>query len=314
MKKEDKEFNLNAKTLLKLLEEGKNPALISKELKVSKQLVSYYLRDLKAKGLVRKVAYGVWSVRKGLKEVKKSTKDTRSQPHLVKEVRGHAFVWKLKLGKKFDWKKILMEKGIPFSLVGFGTPRVVINDKKVWLGSKNVIVFDSSSYFGSNAVESRKFAVIRFLRVLDALESKLGVSLKTRFGYVFKPSKSHYSLVKNDLAIQCNEQGVKIKVSYYGETWFLIDNSYNLDEAETVSPKDSLIDNIGVQRYFNSHKATGFKVTPEYVLEVMNGIQQNQLVMDKNTVSHLELIKQIGIAIKELKEEVKKLGVGKNGL
>lgn len=296
------------------MKEGKRPSVISKELKVSKQLISYYLRQLKEKGLVRKVAYGVWNVTKGShKQVKDSTKDTPLQPRQVKEVRGHAFVWKLKLDKKRDWKELLLSKNIPFSLVGFGTPRIIVNDKKVWLGSKNVIVFDSSSYFGSNAVESRKFAVVRFLRVLDALESKLGVSLRTRFGYVFKPSKSHYSLVKNDLAIQCNEQGVKIRVSYYGETWFLIDNSFNLDEAETVSPKDSLIDNIGVQRYFNSHKATGFKVTPEYVLDIVTKVTHNQGIFDANMKSHLEILSRLGKAVDELREEIKRLG-GKNGL
>ena len=297
-----KKLNLTHELLLNLLKEGKRPSVISKELNVSKQLISYYIKGLKAKGLVKKVAYGVW------KTSKIPLKDTRSYLRQVKEVRGHAFVWKLKLDKKRNWKELLLLRGIPFGLVGFGTPRIIVNDKKVWLGGKNVIVFDSSSYFGNNAVESRKFAVIRFLRVLDALEERLGVSLKGRFGYVFKPSKSHYSLVKNDLAIQCNEQGIKIRVSYYGETWFLIDNSFNLDEAETVSPKDSLIDNVGIQRYFNSHKATGFKVTPEFVLEVMGGIQANQLVFDKNMASHLEVLDKIGKAVEELRNEIKKLG------
>ena len=293
--------------ILNLLKSGKIPSQIAKDKKISKQLLSYYMRELKVEGLVRKIGYGTWEV---LKEVKECSKDTL---HFEKEVRGHAFIWKIRLPKVFDWSVLLKRKAIVSVPVGLkATPRVLIMGRKVWLGKKNVIVFENSSFFGKTAVESRKYAVVRLLAVIGAIEEAFGISLRSRVGYVFKPRKSHYSLIKNVLAVQCNESGQKLKVSYYGETWFLIDNSFNLDEAETVHPKDSLIDSVGVQRYFNSHKKTGFKVTPEFVLEVMGGIQANQLVFDKNMASHLEILNKIGKAIDELREEIKKKG-GQNG-
>jgi DNA-binding Lrp family transcriptional regulator len=270
-----------------LIRNNKNPSQIAKELKISKQKLNYYIKKLKNEGYIEKIGYGVW-------RSKKVTKDT-----LFKEVRGHAFIWKLRVPKIKNWAnrlQIISKKNIKYSLVGLKkTPRIIINDKKVWLGDRNIIIYDSGSYYGHNAIDSRKYAVYRFLTVVRALESKLGINLKP---YTFKPSRQHYSLINNDLAIQCNRDGTKLNIKHYGETWFIIDNSYNLEEAETIHPDTALVDNVGVQKYFNSHKDTGFKVTPEFVLNTLNKINEIQVNNQKQIVelqvnikSHLKLIK-----------------------
>jgi DNA-binding transcriptional ArsR family regulator len=285
------------------IKEGYNPSQISKRLEISKQVLNYYLSSLKKKNFIEKVGYGVWKAYE-LKEVKKINLGSLKE---VKKVRGHAFVWKIRIPKKIDWKSALEMKGVKYQLVNKNTPRIMINGKKIWLGKENVVIYDLESYLGQNAVETRKYAIYNLLSVLKALESKLGVYLNSDDRYTITISRQHFSLIKNCLAIQCNKEGKKIQVSNDNGMWFIIDNSYNLDEAETISPKDALKDSMGLQRYFNEHKETDFQVTPKFILTTMNGIQKNQLIFAENMKSHIDAIQTLSNKVKELSEVIKEL-------
>jgi hypothetical protein len=304
-------FYLFVQTQLKL---GKNPSSISKEFSISKQKLNYYIRGLKAKGIIEKKGYGTW-------EVKTSPKDTRATPKLV---RGHAFIWTVRLPQEIKgWnkrKEILTTNKIPFKEVGIlkTTLRVLINNKKVWLGNSTLTIYEPHSFYGENAFESRKYAVISLLSCLHALESKFGINLKP---YTFKPAREHYGLIKNDLAIQCNERGEKIHVKddLEGE-WLWIDDSLELGELETGGTK-APDRNIQVQRWWNDNKKHNFEVTPSFILNAINGVSSNQEMYNKNFESHVSSIQQLGNSaqanakavellsdvILELKEEIKGL-------
>jgi len=264
------------------LKEGKNPSTISKQLNISKQLLSYYLSKLKSKNLINKIGYGTWETSKTIP--------------MVAEIRGHGFMWKVKTHLKINWIKILTEKQVKYKLIG-NSKTISINfmDRKIWLG-KNIIIYEPESFLGLNAIDSRKYAVNRLIEVLSALESKLDINLKP---FEFQVTRQHYSIIKNSLAIQCNKQGIKINVYNSNGLWFIIDNSWNLNECEQVNPNTALIDNLGVQKYFNSHKDTNFKVTPEYVLNALNILIENDKELRKdlnyvaqNQVSHVKLIEK----------------------
>ncbi len=173
-------------------------------------------------------------------------------------------------------------------------------------------MYDINSFIGVTSLELRKLAVWGLKTILEALESKLKVSLKLNGIYEFKVSREHYALMKNNLAIQCNKDKEKIYVYDKGGLWFCIDNSYNLDEAETLG-NNAMIDNLGVQRYFNSHKATNFKVTPEFILECFSKMFVINNKLEQQISSHLNLIKEYrkeNISwrkkkIKEIRKELK---------
>lgn len=294
----EKKFLLD---IWKLLKEGDSLKVISNKLNITKQALNYYLSSLKKKGLIEKIGYGVWKTKEI--EVKKIKLGNTTS----KKVRGHAFVWKLRLPKFIDWKSLLEMKGYKYELVNKGTPRIIIKGKKIWLGQKNIIIYDLESYFGSNSIETKKYAIERLLSVIYVLERELGVNLKRDELYTFTVSRSHYSLLKNCLAIQCNKEGKKIQVSNEAGMWFIIDNSYNLDEAETIHPQTALTDNLGIQRYFNEHKETHFEVTPKAILnyQLENTKQLNQLteIMNeygKHIKSHTKSIILMSKGIKEL--------------
>jgi len=280
--------------ILNLLRTNKSPSEIKESLGISKQLLYYHLRRLKQQGLVDKVGYGVWEVKS-----KVSTKVATSS-----EVRGHAFMWKVKSRSKVNYIKILESKGINYNKIKLGCPSILFNDRKIWLGKENIIIFEPESFIGSSAVDTRKYAVLRLIEVLQALEKELGINLRP---YEFKVARHHYSLIKNCLAQQVNKAGQKIEVYNENGMWFLIDNSYNLNEAETIHNKSALIDSIGIQKYFNEHKETKFEVTPKFIMsglseqiKVASMIQQNQLVFAQNMESHIEAIQTLSKQVKRL--------------
>lgn len=164
----------------------------------------------------------------------------------------------------------------------------MINNRKIWLGKKTITIYEPHSFYGINAVESRKYAVCSLIEQIEALEKKLQVNL---YPYIFKPAREHYGIIKNDLAIQCNKNKEKIHIrdNLEGE-WLWIDDSLSLGELEN----NSLLRNMQVQTWWNDNKKHNFKVTPSFLLESINQVTQNQKMFNQNFESHVQSIKQLG--------------------
>jgi len=280
--------------LITSIQAGKYPAQIAREHNLSRQKINYYIRKLKDEGIIKNIGYGVWETCKNSKLV-------------AKEVRGHGFMWKVRIPKQINWKKILDNKKTKYKILENKTIRIIINERKIWLGKSNVIIYEPESFFGRSSIESKKYAVNRLLKIVYKIENTFKVNLKGNEGYLFKVARQHYSLIKNALAIQCNENNESIQVYNSKGLWFLIDDSYNLDEAETVHPDSAMVDNLGIQKYFNSHKETGFKVTPEFILSNLNALIQDRRYWAENQRTHVKAIQILSSTVKELKEEVRKL-------
>ncbi len=294
-------------SILRELKITTNLTKIREKLDISKQDLNYYLRELKKRGLVIHKGRGWYE------PSKKSKNSTKYGFLLDKDSsRGHAYIWNIELPKKIEgWDKrieILEKKSINFILVGAlkQTPRIKALGRKVWLCNNHIRIFDKKkqSYYGKTAKESRESAHFELLNIVRVLENKLG--------FLFKPlkysyRKEHYALIKNDLAIDQNRKGIIMRISDEEGEWLLIDDSLGEGgELENIGKK-AYKTNIPMQKWWNDNKENDFKVTPTFILNTMNGIQQNQLIFDKNMSSHLEVLDNIGKAIKELTEKVKEL-------
>lgn len=285
--------------VLNLLKQGKSPSKISKELNLSKQNLQYYLSLLKKKGIIEKKGYGVW-------EVKTFTSNTLD--HNPKPIRGHAFIWTIKLPQETkDWKERLNKLKIPYRLVRGQTPRIFLGKKKVWLGKKTITLYEPNSFYGENAIQSRKYAVIGLLEDLRALERTLQYKLGN---YVFSPSREHFALIKNDLAKQVNKEGEKIVVRDYNGDWLWIDNSDGIGELETGN-HNALVNNIGVQKWWNDMKETKFEWTPSVIsnsigsmLEVQKNLIENQQMHSQNIIKHQKVLDEMLITLKKLQEKL----------
>ncbi len=294
-------------SIIGMLKVSTNLTKIQKKLSISKQKLNYYLRELKSKGLIIQKGRGWYEPVKGSKN------STKYGSILVKDsVRGHAYVWDVKLPKKIEgWDKRierLEKKGIHFKLVGAKetTPRIKALGRKVWLCNNHLRVFDKKdeSYYEKNAIKSRSKAFQQIKLIVGVLNNKLGTSIKpTDISF----RKEHYALIKNDLAIEENKKGNIWRINDEDGEWLLIDDSLGRGgELETVGKK-AYKNNIPLQSWWNENKETKFKVTPSFILNTMNGIQQNQLGFDKNMQSHLAVLDKLGTAVDELRKEISSL-------
>jgi hypothetical protein len=79
--------------------------------------------------------------------------------------------------------------------------------------------------------------------------------------------------------------------------WFIIDNSFNLHEAETIHPGTADQDNLKVQAFFNGiKKFEGF--TPEFVVNSLGQNSQNLENYAVHLKAHVESVQVLGNEVK----------------
>ena len=286
--KKGKNFYLNS--ILKLLSLGyplnsKHKNSVAKKLKLSKQALNYYVKHLLDNNYIKKVGYGTYNVVKESYKAQVSTTWKES-----KKIRGHGFRIKVKIKSYSDKKNILRKKGIEFKIInsGAGTyPRIIVDDWKIWWGRKSLVFICGTglSFYGETAKESYVNVMLEFRRVIAKFEKLTGVSFKVRGFYLASVFRNEYGITNNSLAKLYNVKH-KRKLKVYdesGKQWLIIDNSFNLNELETVHSKTALPDNLKVQRWANQLKARGssydeFDVMRKEVVEKMNILLENDRV------------------------------------
>jgi hypothetical protein len=323
VQKSARRYNLNL-YILELLKRGLNPSKICTELHLKKSALQYYLSSLKRLGVIAKIGYGVWEVNEQ-KEVQNQLTDRYLSPvknlNLLRpdQVRGHGIQFTLSLPNNLrNWdrrKELLTRAKIKFrdmpNIFG-GAELIEFRGKKVILTNKSIIVNEPKDYLTETADKAKSQAIYSFLTFVRGLESYLKANLSYGGQYKFKVTRQHYALVKNALAKQYDSEGKKLEVYSAGELWFVIDNSFNLHEAETIHPATSDTDNKKVQDFFNGLKRyEGF--TPQFLMEsIGKSVQcsvQNAQNLDNYAIhlkAHVESVVKLGNAVEELVKIVKK--------
>lgn len=285
------EKNLNAKSvkdtidihfLLNQLKLQKTLSQIASSLNISKQALSYHIKKLKREGIIEKLGYGTWKVK---------IQDMNTLTNKGREIRGHAFIWQVKLNKSFDWLKILNKNNIEFRLIRGLFPRIFIKNKKVWLNKDKLTIYEPDSFMGINSLEARKYAVVGLNELIIDFKRVMNIN----FDYFFKPCREHYGMIKNELARQYNRKNEKMVIRDTEGEWLWIDDSETLGELET----NKLIVSKQMQDWWNNQKGTQFKVTPDFILNCFAQTQsqlaetRTQLLeYRKQNQEHLKLIKQ----------------------
>jgi len=316
---------INSKRNLRLsiylgIRSGDSPANLCKKLNLQDNAIQYYLNNMRSNGLIEKTGYGVWSIKKPWEEPQKSTQVTPEKLRvdnlrlLPDMVRGHAFMFRIKLPKLNNWDKreLFFEKeNLAFKKLNIpgGGQSFVYKGKKIWVTSKSLIIFEKSSYLANTAALAKSSAIFDLQRILIDLENLFHANFKLGGQYKFKVSRQHYALVKNALAKQYDQEGKRLNIYSENGLWFVIDNSFNLHEAETIHPESADLDNKKVQDFFNGIKKFE-NFTPEFVVNSIAGVSENQALYARNIESHISAIQALGIGVEKqtaLLEELKRL-------
>lgn len=285
-----KKFELD--TIIHLIKNDFTKKQIRNKLNISKTQLSYYLRRLEDLGHIKRIGkYEIRLLRSSKSypqgtnnEVQINTKKFELQ-RAKKQIRGHAFIWKIKTENKINWENRLKESKIKYKLIGTNKsiPRIIFQNKKIWLTKEGMIIYEPESFFSNSSFTSKGMAVY----LLDKTIKELGRHLKIDFrGYMFSTSREHYSIIKNELAKQYNKNKEKLEIYDDGKKWMWVDNSHSLQEMETNNPKD----NREVQIWYNDMKKTNWKATPSFLIENINN-NANQI--NKITNYNIQYQKQM---------------------
>lgn len=288
------------------------------EFSISKQALQYHLSTLKRAGLIKVLGHGViHPTNKTIPaEVKKTTRVAHDQPgKLFKgydgRIRGHAFMVTFSIPRIDRWGERelwLDRKGVdwkPLNLIG-GGQGFTFKGRRVWLTDRSIIVYERDSFVADNARGSRNYAMVALSEFMSKLEGFFGVRLRHASGWKFRVSRQHYARVNDALARYCNRRGEKIKVYAKGALWFLIDASFNLDEAETVDADSGVEDMDGVVSPWMNR----LKENPGLVDMMLGAIQRNAEHLEfhaENMRSHVKAVRDLGEGSRDLTETVKRL-------
>lgn len=276
----------------------------------TKQKLNYYVRQLLKEGFIEKVGYGTWNILRPL-EVKtskkinpQSTPDARTTPP-SKKVRGHAFIFRLKLPDIPGWKdkreEVLKKKGIKYDVLPANQgQRIWVQDGKVWLCNSSIVFFFRDSFYSDNARGANSQALATLEERIRKVERLLDCSFEIGGGHVFRVCRWHFSLVNNSLARQYNQERKRLYVRNWKGLWLIIDNSHHLNELETVAPKSALLDNAKVDNWFNGLEELPPQpaFTPQLLLASLATLTKEATVLTENVAALTQKMKEM--------EEVKK--------
>lgn len=185
--------------------------------------------------------------------------------------------------------------------------RIIFRGHKVWLCKNSIVVYfpKGKSYFTGTADQSKSLAMYDIKQLIIGLENLLKVSFKINNSYILKVSKQHYGHIKNSLAKQYNKEGKRLKVFNKDGLWFVIDNSLNLHEAETLHPETAQKDmDNAILPFFNSLKEEPF--TAYNFKDMYKTVREMTLGYAENIKLHLSAIQDIRDTLKDIKKIAKK--------
>ena len=282
------------------IKKGLSPAQICKKYNIPKQTLQYSVSKLKKLGCAEKVSYGIWRY---IKEVPKEPKGRGKRYETSKQIRGHAFIWKIRfIQNNINWRKRLVRYNIPYSNICNGkVERIIFKGRKIWLSKKGITIYEPLDFLGSSAIQTKGKAVWELDQLIKALGKKLNLNLNF---YKFTTSREHYGLIKNELAKQYNNKGEKLYVrGEDGSVWLWIDNSHSLHELENKEP----LLNKKIQDWYNDHKKHNFEVTPSFILQAFAKNNIQLLEYSKQNKEHLKLIQEYRSESQESRKVLKAL-------
>lgn len=158
----------------------------------------------------------------------------------------------------------------------------------------------NQGFFGEDVQRATAVSFDYWNRFFVRLEDELGVILvKPRAQNKRLVHQGHYAEVQNELARDYNEHKVKLTVygTDDGRAWFKIDNSLNLNEAETIHSDSSRGDMERVKAFFNE-----IRDGQPLQSEVMKLILESQRL----SVETHSLIKENAVSMRALIEILRK--------
>jgi len=212
-----------------LLNEYLSPKKIAIRRGVSQQAVSKVIVKLKEKGALKQSFQRVVDFQPTL-----TTKNNQIRLH------GQEFNIKI-IYKDQRYKNILNKCNL-----------INVDGNQIKLYNDSVELYSGKSFFADDVQKATSKSFNYWNSLFIKLENRLKVVLIKPFKQNIRLVNAHYSEINNELSKDCNIKSEKIRcyTKEDGKLWFLIDNSFNLHEAECIHPRESKQDMEKVKAHF----------------------------------------------------------------
>ena len=278
---------------------------IARHRKTSRQAVYKGISRLIEKGLIKKVGMA-WGL------TQKGKQGLHSLMGLTSKLRQHNIGVKIEvLESKRNWDKkrnIIMQmpyfnkriklKNNTYDLLRFGKVGIKSTTKS--------IIFNLPTIFDSSVDGAIIQAMDILFSTIPKVENRFKVRLMKDNKMNMKLISQEYARLNDALARLYKAEGNKLYFSGEdGKVWLIADYSFAVNELETIHPDKAGDDMETVHSFMNDLRAK--PVVLSDVIQTMHGIQQNQLVFDRNMKSHIKAVQQLGDGVKELIKVVKEI-------
>ncbi len=271
-------------TIFNLLKQGKSKKDIKKLLKLSPSNFANYLGKLEELGVIKRE--GKWKVNI-LSSSLNHPKVTLIPINKILNKRGHAHNFKVifpseeNLKDKPSVKEFLNRKprkGKRFKRVPvvlpFGSVKFTFKRYTIWINKKTLTIYSNMSYYSQDALHSK----FRALQDVDNLVQQLKAKFGFKGGYGIEVFREHYGLIFNKFAGWLLARKRKLNVKTKGNKTILwvddsMEDDIGLKEFEGISPNSI---NNADEKFFEEHEKTGWKVTPEFTMNGLNLLRENQ--------------------------------------
>lgn len=165
---------------------------------------------------------------------------------------------------------------------------MIIDGNTVRCYRDSIEVYSGQSFFADDVQKATAKSMEYWARFLVRLENDLKIILVKPRAQNIKLVNQHYAEVGNELAIECEMKGDKVRIyaNDDGKLWFTIDNSFNLREAETLHPQTAKEDMQDViVPFFNDLRDK----KPPMLSEMMDALDKTVRI-HQETASGLKII------------------------
>lgn len=166
------------------------------------------------------------------------------QPHSTNQLRIHNQQWDIKIIYKTAKYLKTLEN----------CSELEIDNNKVMLWENKIDIYGNQNFYGLDLRQAISNSMAYWGRFIARLEHEIGCILKKPRSQNIKLVRQHIAETNNEVSKDMDNKGerfLKVFTTDDGKLWFLIDNSFNLHEAETAHPKTSQPDMEKVKDVFN---------------------------------------------------------------
>lgn len=279
----------------------------------SVQAVYRTIRNLNKKGLFSSLKQGVEKSQCYFKPFKKVSIKIKPSFPMQHQIRLHSQEFNIRILFKDQKYKDQLKKA----------NTIYIDGNTIRLYRNTIEVYSGHSFYADDVQKATSDSFNYWNRLFAILENDLKVILIKSRSQNIKLVKQHYAEINNELAKECNIKADKIKVFTTDDSklWFLIDNSFNLHEAETIHPKTARQDMDIVKPFFNDLRNNQPAVPSEMQKMIFGNAKSIQILANQPNVYtesinaltkqinlHLAIMQNIGKGVNEFNNTIDNFG------